>query len=217
MPNLAKPDRTRPDLSKLDLSPIEFGQALKVQASSDTLQLLLKRRSCSAHLLGLPGPTDKEMDILLKIGFRVPDHGKIGPWRMVRFKPEAKLILVEKLSYLAEARNDKHAVTALVKLSNPPEAVMVVYSPLKPHKIPEWEQMASSFAICQNLLIAAGAMGYGANWITDWYAYDAAARTILGLKDEEQVAGFIYIGTPTESPLERDRPDYNSRISWWEG
>jgi len=74
----------------------------------------------------------------------------------------------------------------------------------------------SAAAVCQNLLIAAGAMGYGANWITDWYAYDAEARAILGVTPDENVAGFVYLGTPTEPPLERERPDYDARVSWWE-
>jgi len=205
------------DLSQLDLSPIPFGAPLPAKVSSETLDLLLNRRSAPAPTLGLPAPSEDEMEVLLKIGFRVPDHGKIGPWRIVRFTPESKAQLVGKLKALAEARADKAQAGALLKLSAPPAALMVVYSPVQPHKIPLWEQMGSAFAICQNLLIAAGAMGYGANWITDWYAYDDEAKTILGLKDGEEVAGFIYLGTPGEAPLERDRPNYAERTSWWEG
>lgn len=204
------------DLSALDLSPIEFGAPLPVTASPDTLRFLLSRRSAPAPTLGLPAPSEDEMALLIKIGFRVPDHGKIGPWRIIRFTPQSKAALVEKLKALAESRDDKKAAGALLKLSAPPEALLVIYSPVKPHKIPEWEQTGSAFAICQNLLIAAGSLGYGANWITDWYAYDAVAKSILGLKDGEEVAGFIFLGTPTETPLERDRPDYTERVSFWE-
>jgi nitroreductase len=78
-----------------------------------------------------------------------------------------------------------------------------------------WEQQLSAAAICQTLLIAAGAMGYGANWITDWYSYDDQARAILGVQPHENVAGFIYLGTSVDAPQERDRPDYVARISWW--
>lgn len=205
------------DIRQLDLAPIPFGTPLPAKVSSQTLELLLTRRSAPAPTLGLPAPSEDEMEVLLKIGFRVPDHGKIGPWRIVRFTPQSKARLVDKLRALADARGDKAQAGALLKLSTPPEALLVVYSPVQPHKIPLWEQMGSAFAICQNLLIAAGAMGYGANWITDWYAYDEEAKALLGLKDGEEVAGFIYLGTPTEAPLERDRPDYAERVSYWEG
>lgn len=204
------------DLNRLDASPIAFGTPLPVEASPETLQFLLKRRSAPAPTLGLPGPSEAEIDLLIRIGLRVPDHGKIGPWRIVRFTPESKAVLVGKLKALADARNDAKAVGALGKLSIPPQALLVVYSPVQPHKIPLWEQIGSAFAVCQNLLIAATALGYGANWITDWYSYDDEAKAILGLKDGEEVAGFLFLGTPGEAPLERDRPDYAERISFWE-
>ncbi|MFT4090568.1 MAG: nitroreductase [Asticcacaulis sp.] len=207
----------RVDLNSLDLSPIAFGTPLPVRSSPETLRFLLSRRSAPAPTLGLPAPSEDEIELLINTGFRVPDHGKIGPWRIVRFTPQSKATLVEKLKALAESRGDKKAAGALLKLSAPPEALLVIYSPVKPHKIPEWEQIGSAFAICQNLLIAAGALGYGANWITDWYAYDADAKALLGLKDGEEVAGFIFLGTPTEPPLERDRPNYAERVSFWEG
>ncbi len=108
------------------------------------------------------------------------------------------------------------ANTALQKLAVPPEALMVVSSPLDGKGIPLWEQQLSAAAICQTLLIAAGAMGYGANWITDWYSYDDQAKAVLGVAPHEAIAGFIYLGTTAEPPLERDRPDYASRVSWWE-
>lgn len=165
--------------------------------------------------MGLPAPSEDEIELLISIGLRVPDHGKIGPWRIVRFTPESKGVLVDRLRALADSRGDRQAAGALLKLSAPPEALLVISSPIQPHKIPLWEQQLSAAAICQNLLIAAGALGYGANWITDWYSYDAEAKDILGLKDGEEVAGFIFLGTPSEAPLERDRPNYAERISWW--
>ncbi|MDC7682506.1 nitroreductase [Asticcacaulis sp. BYS171W] len=205
------------DLSALNLARIDFGTPLPAKVSTETLDLLLNRRSAPAPTLGLPAPSEDEIEVLIKVGFRVPDHGKIGPWRIVRFTPESKAALVGKLRALAEARGDKAQAGALLKLSTPPEALLVIYSPVQPHKIPLWEQIGSAMAVCQNLLIAAGAMGYGTNWITDWYSYDAAAKAILGLKDGEEVAGFIFLGTPTEAPLERDRPDFAERVSFWEG
>ena len=204
-------------LPDFDRTPIAFGQPLPQQPSVEVLDRLFHRRSAPAPTLIAPGPSSDEIDLLIEIGLRVPDHGKIGPWRIVRFTPEAKAKLVDKLTALAETQPEpKKAQGALQKLSIPPEALMVVSSPIQPHKIPLWEQQLSAAAVCQTLLIAAGALGYGANWITDWYAYDAKAKAILGLSDAENVAGFIYLGTPSEAPLERDRPDYASRISWWQ-
>lgn len=203
-------------MTAFDTTPHEFGKPLPQKASGEVLEALFNRRSAPAPTLGLPGPSPEEMDLLIRIGLRVPDHGKIGPWRVVRFTPEAKAKVVEKLKALAESRGDKKDAGALIKMSTPPQMLMVVSAPLQPHKIPLWEQQLSAAAVCQNLLIAAGAMGYGANWITDWYAYDAEARAILGVTPDENVAGFVYLGTPTEPPLERERPDYDARISWWE-
>ncbi|MDI7773978.1 nitroreductase [Asticcacaulis sp. EMRT-3] len=200
-----------------DPKPHDFGQPLPQQRSDAVLQALLDRRSASAPLLGLPAPSPAEMELLIRIGFRVPDHGKLGPWRIVRFTPEAKAALVDRLKALADSHGDKKEAGALLKLSTPPEALLVISSPVVPYKKPLWEQQLSAAAICQNLLIAAGAMGYGANWITDWYSYDDEAKAILGLTEGENVAGWIMLGTPTEPPLERERPDYDSRVSWWQG
>ena len=204
-------------MTAFDTTPHEFGKPLPQKASADVLEALFNRRSAPAPTLAAPGPSPEEMDLLIRIGLRVPDHGKIGPWRVVRFTPEAKARAVEKLKALAESRGDRKDAGALIKMSTPPQMLMVVSAPLQPHKIPLWEQQLSAAAVCQNLLIAAGAMGYGANWITDWYAYDAEARAILGVKEDENVAGFIYLGTPSEPPLERERPDYDARVSWWDG
>lgn len=205
-------------MADFDLNPaaIEFGQPLEQRPSAEVLDRLFHRRSAPAPTLTAPGPSSAEIDLLIRIGLRVPDHGKIGPWRIVRFTTEAKAKLVEALVVLAQSQPEaKKAEVALLKMSTPPEMLLVVSSPVQPHKIPLWEQQLSAAAICQNLLIAAGAMGYGANWITDWYSYDAEAKALMGLGPDENVAGFIYLGTPNEPPQERDRPNYDERVSWW--
>ena len=194
----------------------EFGAPMPQKPSTEVLDRLFFRRSASAVTLKAPGPSADEIDLLIRIGFRVPDHGKIGPWRIVRFTPEAKGELVARLSDLAQVQPvPGKATAALQKLAVPPEALMVVSSPIDGKGIPLGEQQQSAAAICQNLLIAAGAMGYGANWITDWYSYDDQARAVLGVQPHETIAGFIYLGTPAEPPQERDRPDYAARVSWW--
>ena len=196
----------------------EFGMPMPQRPSSEVLDRLFHRRSASATMLAAPGPSADEIDLLIQIGLRVPDHGKIGPWRIVRFTSEARARVVARLTDLAQTQAvPAKATAALQKLSVPPEALMVVSSPQADKPIPLWEQQLSAAAICQNLLIAAGALGYGANWITDWYSYDDRARAVLGVASHEAVAGFIYLGTLSEPPLERDRPDYASRVSWCEG
>ncbi len=204
-------------LPDFDRTPIAFGQPLPQHPSVEVLDRLFHRRSVPAPMLTAPGPSPEEIDLLIDIGLRVPDHGKIGPWRVVRFTPEAKAALVERLVALAAKQPEpKKAEATLLKLSTPPEALLIVSSPIQPHKIALWEQQLSAAAVCQTMLIAAGALGYGANWITDWYSYDAEAKALLGLEAHENVAGWIFLGTPSEPPLERDRPDYAARISWWQ-
>lgn len=102
----------------------------------------------------------------------------------------------------------------LGKLKVPPLAVAVVASP-KPGAIPAWEQELSAGVVCANLLYAAQASGYGANWITDWYSYDPEAAEVLGLKPGERVAGFVLLGTAREAPLERERPDPVALVTRW--
>ena len=195
----------------------EFGQPLPVRASPDTLSLLAERRSSSAQTLGAPGPTPGELDDLIRLAARAPDHGKLAPWRFVVVEGAAKAHLVDDLTALASAQPDPGKARAVLgKLSAPPVTVLVVASP-KPGQIPPWEQELSAGAVCMAMLIAAEAMGWGANWITDWYAYDAQARARLGLSAEEKVAGFIHLGTPAEPPLERARPDLPALVSRLEG
>jgi nitroreductase len=190
-----------------------FGEPCPPEASPETLALLAQRRSSSAQTLRAPGPTAAELDDLIRLAARVPDHGKLNPWRFVVMEGQPKAALVARLGALAESQdNPVKARAALAKLSAPPTTVMVVFSPKPPVK-PLWEQELSAGAVCMTLLIAAEAMGFGANWITDWYAYDEAARAWLGLKDGEQVAGFIHLGQPGEPPLERVRPDLDALTS----
>jgi nitroreductase len=193
--------------------PPQFGEPLPLSASPEVLAFLARRRSASAVTLRAPAPAPDELDILLRLAVRVPDHGKLAPWRFIVFEGEAKARTAEQLAQIARARPDApKAFAALAKFNTPPLAVCVVSS-LKPGDIPEWEQRLSSGAVCMTLLNAAAAMGYGANWITDWYSYDEAARPVIGLHPGEQVSGFLYIGTAAEPPLERVRPDLSTLVT----
>ena len=183
-----------------------FGDPLPIAASPETVAFLARRRSASALSLGPPAPDDDELARLLTLAARVPDHGKLSPWRFVILRGEAKAAFVAGLEAIAERRTDgPKALAKLGKIRQPPLTVAVV-SRYAEGEIPEWEQRLSSGAVCAMLIVAAQAMGWGANWITDWYAYDPDAGRLLGLGEGERVAGFVHLGTPAEPPLERVRP-----------
>lgn len=196
----------------------EFGEAAPIEASPQTLAFLARRRSASALTLTAPGPSDAELATLLRLATRVPDHGKLFPWRFVVLRGEGKARFIAGLEAIAEARPDGERLKAkLGKIKAPPLTLAVISRAPMPGDIPEWEQRLSSAAVCMTLIIAAQAMGYGANWITDWYAYDEAAGALLGLGEGERVAGFVHLGTSAETPLERVRPDVDAVVSEWKG
>ena len=197
----------------------EFGQALPPRASPDTLRLLTERRSSSGQFLAEPAPQGEELDGLLRLAARVPDHGKMQPWRFVLLHGEGKARFTAALRAMAERRpNAGKALASFGKLEAPPLAVAVVSAPRLGGK-PVSEQRASAVAVCTTLLIAAAAMGYGGNWITDWYGEDPEALRLLGLKLDaevpEELAGWILLGTPSEPPLERARPRTEALVTVW--
>lgn len=192
-----------------------FGESLPQSPSQPVLDFLARRRSASALALAAPGPTQAQLADLLRLAARVPDHGKLAPWRFIILEGEAKAAYATGLEAIAARRADGSKLTAkLGKLKVPPLAVAVVSSP-RPGEIPEWEQLLSAGAVCTDLLHAATAMGFGANWITDWYAYDDEAKALLGLAANEKVAGYIFIGTASEAPAERVRPDTVALTRVW--
>jgi nitroreductase len=200
----------------IDLPPApDFGAPIPLVAAPEVLRFLATRRSTSALTLTAPAPDAGEIDALLRLATRVPDHGKVSPWRFIILEGEAKARFAAKLEALALSKGDQTAAAKLGKLKVPPLAIAVVSAP-KAAAIPEWEQLLSAGAVATTLLYATLAMGYGANWITDWYAYDEGAKTTLGLSGEEQVAGFMLIGTPREPALERERPDVDPLVSRWQ-
>jgi nitroreductase len=196
--------------------PPEFGAPVEQPPFPEVLRFLARRRSASAVTLATPGPSAEELKAMLSLAVRVPDHGKLSPWRFILLQGEAKAEYAARLEALANRRGDARAAAKLGKLKVPPLGVAVIASP-RAGDIPEWEQLLSAAAVCTTLLYAAQAVGYGANWITDWYAYDPEAKAILGLHAGEQVAGFIFMGTAREPPLERERPDVTALVQTWAG
>ncbi len=192
----------------------DLGDTLPLPVRDEgALQRLRQRRSAPAQSLTAPGPSPEQLSTLLEIAARTPDHGKLFPWRFVVIDGAAKANLVEHLRPLAARQSDPaKGAAVLAKLAAPPVTAMVVSRPVE-GKVPAWEQVLSAGAVCMNLEHAADAMGFSASWITDWYAYDAAARPLLGLADGEQVAGFIHIGALAAGPAERPRPDMAAIVS----
>jgi nitroreductase len=201
-------------LTAVPPSAPEFGEALPVSPAPEVLAFLARRRSVAAVTLGEPAPSDGQLRDLLGLAARAPDHGKLAPWRFIVMGGADKAAFAARLERLSQDREDPALAAKLAKLKAPPLAVFVVSAP-KPAAIPEWEQVLSAGVVCANLLYGALAMGFGANWITDWYSYDAEAGAILGLGSGERVAGCILIGTPREPPLERERPDVAPLVTRW--
>lgn len=192
----------------------EFGAALPFAAEPAVLRFLALRRSTPALTLAEPAPSADQLADLLRLAVRAPDHGKLAPWRFIILEGSAKAEFADRLETAAITRGDAGLAPKLAKLKVPPLAIAVISAPTQ-GAIPEWEQVLSAGAVCTNLLYAALAMGFGANWITDWYSYDAEAGAILGLSRDERVAAFMLIGSPRESPLERDRPALEPLVTRW--
>lgn len=180
--------------------------------TSDALSLLETRRSASAKAMTGPGPSGKQLDRLLNIAVRVPDHGKLTPWRFIVFEGEAReragQIVVDRYRELQPGHGEETLEVQRNMFSRAPCVVGVVSTAATDHpKIPEWEQLMSAGAVCQNLLVAATAMGLGAQWISGWFGYDRPVLAALGLADSERIAGFIYLGTPAQLQEDRPRPE----------
>jgi nitroreductase len=176
----------------------------------DAVELLKTRRSVKPMELTAPGPSPAELDTLLTLASRVPDHGKLTPWRFIVFEGDARLAAGEKIAAIFRAQRPDAAPEQIAfernRLARAPLVVSVV-SRAGPHvKIPEWEQVLSAGAAAMSLVLAAHALGYAANWITEWYAYDRRVLDALGLAANEKIAGFVHIGTPVRPAEDRARP-----------
>lgn len=177
---------------------------------SDMIRFLQTRRSVAIPALRAPGPDADQLATILTIAARVPDHGKLAPWRFVLYRGDAAATIGEALAALVETRegplSELRRDVEAKRFSRSPLVVGIV-STAAPHvKIPEWEQVLSAGAAAMNLIHAAHALGFAANWVTEWVAYDAEAKAILGIAAEEKTVGFVHIGTPGEPPQDRPRP-----------
>lgn len=182
------------------------------------LDYLQRRRSCKLVQMGEPGPDADDINTILSAGLRIPDHGKLFPWRAVVFTGEARVKFGAVLRE-AYAKEDKEAAPAKLdleaqRLLRAPCVIALISSPVEA-KHPEWEQVLSAGAAAYNVCLAANAMGYGSNWLTEWYSYNADVQAALGLGAREKIAGFIYIGTANGESEERPRPEIKDKVTYW--
>jgi nitroreductase len=187
----------------------------------DAIELLKTRRSVKPMELRAPAPSAAQLETILTIASRVPDHGKLAPWRFVVFEGDARVKAGEKIADVFKKNNPAATAEQIEfernRLARAPLVVAVV-SRAGPHvKIPEWEQLLSSGAAAMNLLITANALGFGASWLTEWYAYDSNVLEALGLGPSEKIAGFVHIGTRDTLPADRERPALSAIVQRYEG
>lgn len=184
---------------------------------SNALELLKTRSSRKLADLVAPAPDEGQLNEILTIAARVPDHGAMRPWRFIVHPRETRAALVEKLVANFRAGNpnasDAEADKQRLRFTDSPLIVTVVSKIAANPKVPDVEQLLSAGAACMNLLHAAHALGFGANWLTGWAAFDKSSKELFGLADNEQIAGFVHIGTPKGEAPQRARPELSQIVS----
>jgi nitroreductase len=189
----------------------------KNPSDSATIEMLLRRRSAPPQTLTGPPPTSQEVETLLTIASRVPDHGKLAPWRFILLegsgRDRAGAIAARLFAEDQPAADEARLAAERGRFSRAPLVIGVV-SRAAPHvKIPEWEQVLSAGAVCMNLIVAANALGYRASWLTEWFAYDRRFCEAIGLAAHEKIAGFIHVGRPSATIEDRIRPALESIVT----
>jgi nitroreductase len=183
----------------------------------DAIELLKTRRSVKPREMTSPGPSPADLETILTIGARVPDHGKLAPWRFIVFEGDARHRAGDVIAKVF-ARKNPNATPAEIdvekrRLTDAPLVIGVV-SLTKPHpKVPPWEQELSAGASAMNIVTAATALGYGACWLTGWFAFDRDVLEGLGLKADEKLAGLIHIGTVSKPNEDRPRPALSDLVT----
>lgn len=182
------------------------------------IDLMLTRRSVRLSNLSDPGPDKEQLDTILTAALRVPDHGKLTPWRFIVLDREARTELMPKLSKVRRLEDPDVSDEFLGKVEAAfvvaPLCIVVVCTADEGARIPAWEQHLSVGASAMNLIIASHALGFGAQWLTGWNTYNDKAKALFGVATDELVAGFIHIGTPTEAPSDRPRPKLEDYVAY---
>ncbi|HVI55330.1 MAG TPA: nitroreductase [Luteibacter sp.] len=184
-----------------------------------TLELLDRRRSVPSRQLGEPAPDDTTLKRLLEAAVRVPDHGKLAPFRIRVLRGDAKRHFGARLAKLAVEANpdlsDAKREKELKRYDHAPLVLVVSAKIDETSAVPELEQNLTAGCVAYNVLLGAQALGFGAQWLTGWAAYDRNVAHLLGMTTNEHVIGFLHIGTPSMDAPERERPAYDDIVSVW--
>jgi nitroreductase len=174
---------------------------------------LATRRSGKPRDMVMPGPDAATLDTMLKLAMRTPDHGKLFPWRFVKMTDRGAFADLLQRAFIAANPDARPAQieAAIATAHMAPTLVILLYAPQVSAKIPLWEQQLSVGAVAMNLLHAANAHGFVASWITGWATYDPTVSATL-CQGEEKIAGFFYIGSPSQSLEERPRPEFKNVV-----
>ncbi|MEL6857611.1 MAG: nitroreductase [Pseudomonadota bacterium] len=189
-------------------------------ASLEAREFLALRRSISKRGFQAPGPDAASVDALLTTATRVPDHRRLAPWRFLVFEGDQRAAFNTRAVEIQKAENPDASEMMLAEtagyFTRAPVVIAVISSPDTNHKTPVWEQELSAGAVCFNALLAANACGWAGCWLTEWIAFSPGIDQLLGLTEDERIAGYIYLGTAREDPQERLRPDAASKIARWQ-
>jgi nitroreductase len=192
-----------------------------MRMASPILDHLLTRNSAPIPELKEPAPSDQEIRTMLTAATRVPDHGRLAPWRFILYRGDVRKKIGEKLLELAEKREgplpDNRRNQELTRFSRAPLVIGVISSPKENPKIPQWEMFLSGGMAAMNLMHAANALGYGTNMISNWYSDTEEGRALLGLAPHERMIGFVHIGTYEGTAPERPRPDVSTLYADYSG
>jgi nitroreductase len=207
-------------MRRLELCPVDWHKrAMTFNDTTSAIAFLRSRKSASAKAMGEPGPALAQINEILEVAVRVPDHGKLTPWRFIQFSGAARHDIGKAFAARWAELNPMHRPDALAFQSGlfmrAPLVIAVVSRAAQHPKIPVWEQQLSSGAVCYNIVLATTALGFHAQWQTDWVAYDPITTNAMGLAADETVAGLIYIGTSTVPLEDRPRPDPASLLTVW--
>ncbi len=182
-----------------------------------TVELLLKRRSLVATSQAEPGPSAEDLETILRCAVRVPDHGKLAPWRIQVVQGGAQERLGSVFAGVFRAKNpDTDDARLELERQRPQRAplLLIVSTKIASERVPRLEQILSGGAVCQNILVAASALGYASQWLSEWVNYDPDVKAHLGIAKSDEILGFFYLGTANEKPKERPRPEPEEIVSY---
>lgn len=204
--------------SRIAFRPARINMRSMFNTLTDPAAYLVSRRSCRPRDMVAPGPDPAVLESIVSAALRTPDHGKLAPWRVVHVTAAQRAMLAAKLRQAYQAEKPEAGRLELEAMDmfahHAPEMLVVLYSPKESSKIPDWEQQLSAGAFTMNLLHAIHIAGFVGGWITGWPAYNCDVRDFFG-EAPEQIAGFVYIGSPAKALEERPRPELDSVLSTW--